>query len=127
MKLLGAIETNSLVARDPLRLSDGDQRNSDRHRRVASASRFEDRAPPSDLPPAVRIANTCYDRWSHTQLLPAALRDDIDHLAGHFYGQGEFVITFLHLVPWRELEGTPNKGHAAVADLLVSRGVPRRA
>lgn len=101
VKLLGAIETNSLVFLCGAGLS---------------------MPPPSDLPSAVRVANTCYDRWSHTQVLPAALRDDIDQLAGHFYGQGEFITTFLHLVPWGELEGTPNKGHAAVADLLVSRG-----
>ncbi len=50
------------------------------------------------------------------------MRDDIDQLAGHFYANGLFETTFLGaLVPWDDLVGEPNTGHAAVADLLISR------
>jgi len=52
--------------------------------------------------------------------LPAAMREDIEQLAGHFYKNGGFESVFLGtLVPWNDLVGRPNKGHAAVADLLI--------
>jgi hypothetical protein len=50
------------------------------------------------------------------------LRDDIDGLAGLFHARGDFSTIFINLVPWDELVGPPNNGHAAIADLLVSRG-----
>jgi len=79
---------------------------------------------PSNLMSAVRVAQTCYDRWRPTQALPSALRDDIDRLAGHFYDQGMFKTVFIGaLVPWDDLVGEPNTGHAAVADLLICRAV----
>ncbi|MEA3015179.1 MAG: hypothetical protein QOD42_3724 [Sphingomonadales bacterium] len=99
IKLLGAIETDSLVFLCGAGLS------------IPS---------PSYLPSAVRVAQICYDKWQSTEALNAALRNDVDQLAGHFYGRGDFDV-FLHLVPWNELAGSPNRGHAAVGDLLVSR------
>ena len=49
------------------------------------------------------------------------MRDGIDQLAGHFHGTHEFKSVFIgNLVPWRELVGEPNLGHAAVSDLLIS-------
>ncbi|MFZ0928496.1 MAG: hypothetical protein WAN11_07840 [Syntrophobacteraceae bacterium] len=78
--------------------------------------------PPSDLPPAVRVSQICYDDWVHTEPLDPAMRDDIDRLAGHFYGRGDFEKVFIRLVPWNDLVGRPNNGHAAIADLLICRG-----
>ena len=69
---------------------------------------------------AVRVARACYNKWLPTEVLPAALRDDIDGLAGHFHAQGTLKSVFISaLVPWDDLVGEPNKGHAAVADLLI--------
>jgi hypothetical protein len=77
---------------------------------------------PSNLISAVSVARRCYDKWKPTETLPAPLRDDIDRLAGHLYAQGQFEDVFLSvLVPWDDLVGEPNSGHAAVADLLISR------
>lgn len=77
---------------------------------------------PSNLMSAVRVAETCYDKWLPTEALPAGLRSDIDALAGHFYVSGQFKSVFISsLVPWDDLVGEPNIGHAAIADLLVSR------
>jgi hypothetical protein len=77
---------------------------------------------PSNLMSAVRVARACYDSWLPTERLPALLRDDIDALAGHFHGQGTFKSVFIcKLVPWDDLVGEPNIGHAAVADLLICR------
>ena len=75
---------------------------------------------PSNLMSAVRVARTCYDKWSPIEVLPDALRDDIDGLAGHFYTRGTFKNVFIStLVPWDDLVGEPNDGHAAVADFLI--------
>jgi hypothetical protein len=50
------------------------------------------------------------------------LRTDIDLLAGHFHAAGQFESVFIRaLVPWDDLVGEPNVGHAAIADLLVTR------
>jgi hypothetical protein len=50
------------------------------------------------------------------------MRDGIDKLAGHFHASGEFDSVFIgSLVPWNDLVGEPNAGHAAVSDLLISR------
>jgi hypothetical protein len=75
---------------------------------------------PSKLMSALRVANTCYDKWQPIEPLPAALRNDIDAFAGHFHGKGIFTSVFVNaLVPWDELVGEPNNGHAAIADLLI--------
>lgn len=78
-------------------------------------------AAPSNLLSAQDVARRCYDRWNITESLPALLRDDIDLLAGHFHAAGTFKTLFIsRLVPWDDLVGSPNAGHAAIADLLIS-------
>jgi hypothetical protein len=67
---------------------------------------------------AVRVARACYDRYAPITVLPVTLRDDVDGLAGYFHGRGEFL-TFLGLVPWDDLVGEANAGHAAVGDFLI--------
>ena len=100
-RLLGAIEANRLVLLCGAGLS------------IPS---------PSNLMSAVAVSRACYDKYQPIQTLPPALRDDIDQLAGHFHGTHEFESVFIgSLVPWRELTGQPNEGHAAVSDLLISR------
>lgn len=99
--LLGAIETNQLVFLCGAGLS------------IPS---------PSDLPSAAAIANICYDRWYDIEQLAPELRDDVDKLAAYFYKRGDFISRFMSLVPWDNLAGEPNKGHATVADLLICGG-----
>lgn len=78
---------------------------------------------PSKLMSAVAVARRVYDEYAPTQVLPTNLRDDIDGLAGHFLASGQFGPLFINrLVPWDELTGEPNEGHAAVADLLLTGG-----
>jgi hypothetical protein len=80
-------------------------------------------APPSDLPSALRVSQVCYDAWVQTEPLDPTLRDNIGNLAGHFYRRGDFKRVFIRrLVPWNEFAGVPNSAHAAVCDLLISRG-----
>lgn len=98
-KLLGAIQTNSLVFLCGAGLS------------IPS---------PSNLPSAKKISETCYDAWTPTETLDSSFRSNVDLLAGHFYARGDFKL-FLSLVPWNDLVGPPNKGHAAIADLLITR------
>lgn len=76
---------------------------------------------PSYLPNAARVAEICYEKWIANEPLHADLRHDVDKLAGHFHVRGDFESIFIPLVPWNELAGVPNRGHAAVADLLISR------
>lgn len=100
-RLLGAIETDSLVFLCGAGLSI---------------------PPPSDLPSAVKVSQICYDAWVPTETLDPALRDKVDQLAGHFHARGDFESVFIRrLVPWDELAGPPNTGHAAIADLLICR------
>lgn len=76
---------------------------------------------PSRLMSALQVSRTCYDKYLPISALPAAMRDDIDQLAGHFYGTGEFESVFIgSLVPWNELVGESNPGHTAIADFLMS-------
>ncbi len=101
-RLLGAIETDSLVFLCGAGLS---------------------MPSPSDLPSAASVAQICYDAWQPTEALDLALRDDLDQLAGHFHARGDLERIFIiRLVPWDDLVGRPNHGHAAVADLLISHG-----
>ncbi|HVL69394.1 MAG TPA: hypothetical protein VM364_19205 [Vicinamibacterales bacterium] len=77
---------------------------------------------PSNLMSAVRVARTCYDKYAPTEVLPVPLRDDPDALAAHFYTSGQFTSVFIgNLVPWNDLTGSPNAGHAAVSDFLITR------
>jgi hypothetical protein len=78
---------------------------------------------PSDLPTAAKVAEACYDKRQPIEALDPLLRTDIDKLAGLFHGRKEFVETFIPLVPWNDLMGEPNRGHAAVADFLICRAV----
>ncbi|MBX3535115.1 MAG: SIR2 family protein [Xanthobacteraceae bacterium] len=79
---------------------------------------------PSNLLSAVGVSRICFDKWKANEDLPAELRDDIDGLAAHFYGQGNFKSVFIAaLVPWNRLVGEPNNGHAAVGDFLICRAV----
>ena len=77
--------------------------------------------PPSNLLPAWRVAEICYDKWHPIEALPVPLRTDLDNLAGHFHQAGHFKDRFLQLVPWAELLGEPNLGHAAISDFLITR------
>jgi hypothetical protein len=75
---------------------------------------------------AVQVSRTCYDKYQPILALPPAMRDDIDQLAGHFYDTGEFESVFIGtLVPWDDLAGEPNPGHAAVVIFLVFWGCDR--
>jgi hypothetical protein len=77
---------------------------------------------PSNLMSAVVVARACYNKWVPIEELPAHMREDIDALAGYFHSAGTFKSVFIRkLVPWNDLVGEPNKGHAAVADFLVCR------
>lgn len=76
---------------------------------------------PSYLPGAARVAEICYDKWVANEALDAGLKYDVDKLAGHFHASDDFESIFIPLVPWNDLSGAPNRGHAAIADLLVSR------
>ncbi|MCP1913345.1 hypothetical protein J2R96_005825 [Bradyrhizobium elkanii] len=76
---------------------------------------------PSNLLPAWKVAEICYEKRCDIEVLPEALHYDLDALAGHFHQAGHFKDQFLGLVPWAELLGEPNAGHAAVSDLLIAR------
>ena len=82
---------------------------------------------PSNLLSAVEVSRSCFDKYKPIETLSAALRDDIDKLAEHFFSQGQFERLFIRdLVPWERLVGEPNTGHAAIGDLLTcgaARGV----
>jgi len=71
---------------------------------------------------AVEVSRFCYDKYQSIAALPPELRDDVDSLAGYFFATGQFESVFIgSLVPWNDLVGEPNTGHAAVADFLISR------
>jgi hypothetical protein len=75
---------------------------------------------PSNLMSAAQVSQACYNKYQTIAHLPVALRDDIDALAGHFHGCNEFKTIFVRsLVPWNDLVGEPNTGHAAAADFLI--------
>src|SRR5579859_2047504 len=74
---------------------------------------------PSDLPSAARVAEICYDAWTPVENLDPLFRHDIEKIADHFYARGDFEKVFIRLVPWNELVGPANKGHAAISDLLI--------
>lgn len=97
-KLLGAIETDKLMFLCGAGLSIPE---------------------PSSLPTAVSVAKICYDKWLPNEALDPSLEWDINKLAGHFYARDDFDV-FLDLVPWDDLTGLPNRGHAAISDLLLS-------
>jgi hypothetical protein len=80
-------------------------------------------APPSSLPSARRIANTCYDKYKvgFDPNCDHALRDDLEALAEYFADLHLLKPVFIErLVPWSEFMQRPNPGHAAVADFLIT-------
>lgn len=80
-------------------------------------------APPSSLPSAWSVANSCYDRYvlSIDPACPLALRDDLEAFAEIFVELGNLQTVFIEkLVPWNEFVRPPNPGHAAVADFLIT-------
>jgi hypothetical protein len=82
---------------------------------------------PSKLMSAVAVARKVYDEYAPIRVLSAHLREDIDGLAGYFLTCGQFESLFINrLVPWDDLAGEPNDGHAAVGDFLLS-GAARAA
>jgi hypothetical protein len=79
---------------------------------------------PNSLMSAVSVARHCFDKRTPHEALAPELREDIDALAGHFYQCGRLKDVFIDtLVPWDELVGDTNDGHAAVADLLICGAV----
>jgi hypothetical protein len=66
---------------------------------------------PSFLPSAAAISKYCYDQWRTTETLDLALEYDIDKLAPHFYGRGDFLSVFIDLIPveftWRRTKPRP--------------------
>lgn len=78
---------------------------------------------PSSLPLAAHVSDTCWQRRLPIELLPAPLRWDLGALAQHFFDKGEMDFFLQGLVPWEELGGQPNRGHAAVGDLIMCGGV----
>jgi hypothetical protein len=76
---------------------------------------------PASLLSAVEVCRRCYDRWLlYEPSLDPKLRENVERLAAHFHSRGDFD-RFIKLVPWEDLVGPPNSGHAAIADLLISR------
>ena len=82
-------------------------------------------APPSSLPSAAETAAFCASEYERRVApLPAGVGEDIEELARYFRGQGELETLFIgRLVPWARFAGSPNPGHAAVADLLACQVV----
>jgi hypothetical protein len=99
-RLIGATETDSLVFLCGAGLS---------------------MAPPSSLPSAATVAAACYDRWVPIEPLDPGLRNDLAGLADYFYDRRRFATEFVRIVPWNDFLGLPNAGHAAIADLLLTR------
>ena len=79
-------------------------------------------ADPSNLISTVNIARLCYDHWVTIEpALDPAFRKDIDQLAAHFHAQGSLPRSYILPKVWDELVGAPNAGHAAIADLLITK------
>jgi len=83
-------------------------------------------APPSNLPSARRVAEMCFDAYKvrvDPNINPA-LRQNLEALAEHFASLNTLKAQFIeNLVPWSEFERQPNPGHAAIADLLITKAV----
>jgi hypothetical protein len=81
-------------------------------------------APPSSLPSARTVSERCFDKYRlesdpHCDL---AIRDNLEALAEYFAGLDTLQSIFIeHLVPWTAFVRTPNAGHAAIADFLITR------
>jgi hypothetical protein len=81
-------------------------------------------APPSSLPSAAAIARECFDDYTAAvdpQCNPA-LRGDLEAFAEYFSESHTLKTVFINrLVPWARFVRPPNVGHAAIADLLLTR------
>lgn len=83
------------------------------------------RPAPSNLMLAAEVAQHCYNEHLPIAALPAECEWNVDELAGHFHAVGTFESYFINrLVPWGELAGRPNEGHAAIADFLLTGASP---
>jgi hypothetical protein len=70
---------------------------------------------------AKAVARRCYEKYAAIEQLPEEMREDIDALAGYFWANGTFKGYFVDtLVPWDDLAGEPNSGHAAIGDFLLT-------
>jgi hypothetical protein len=79
-------------------------------------------AAPSNLPSAAAVAQRCANTYAADTgaALPPEIRADVARMAEYFTGLGRFENFFIAtLVPWPELNGPPNRGHDALADLLA--------
>jgi hypothetical protein len=80
-------------------------------------------APPSSLPSAKQVANTCYDNYklAADQACDSALRDDLEALAEHFEGLRTLRSVFIDsLVPWPEFVRPSNPGPQSVGSTKMS-------
>lgn len=81
-------------------------------------------AEPSNLPAAWRVAEACFDQYrlAIDPNADEAMRHDLEALAQHFADQATLQSVFIEsLVPWSDFVRPPNRGHAAVADFLVTK------
>lgn len=81
-------------------------------------------APPSSVPSANDLAQLCFNRYTATidPDLDPDLENDLEAIAGYFFENGTLIRYFIRrLVPWDVFLGTPNRGHNALADFLISR------
>lgn len=81
-------------------------------------------APPSRLPSAKAVAQSCFDKYclESDADFDVTFRDNLETLAEHFAGLNTLESVFInHLVPWRSFVRPPNTGHAAIADFLITR------
>ena len=81
-------------------------------------------AVPSNLPPAWRVAEASFDKYTN-ETDPGcdpAMRHNLEAFAQHFADLHTLQSVFIEsLVPWPSFVRPPNAGHAAVADFLVTR------
>jgi hypothetical protein len=77
---------------------------------------------PSLLPSAREVANRCFTiAGPIDSALATPLRYDLEGLADHFADSGRLESVFIRaIVPWPELVASPNAGHQAIADLLLT-------
>lgn len=93
----------------------------DNDRLVALAGAGLSMSPPSEMPSAAALAKICADKFREKtgNPLPIHLHSDIEQMADHFIGRGEFQQVFIEdLVPWSKFKWNPNPGHEAIADFL---------
>ena len=80
-------------------------------------------AAPSNLPSAASVAQRCAETnvACTGAALDPALQTDLGAMSLHFRNENRFENFFVaRLVPWASLNGVPNAGHEAIADLLAS-------